>query len=572
MGKYVSIDFGSRAIKVIAMDGSPKRFTLTHFAEREIPARDGDVKEAMVQAVEAMFAEMRLSKEHVSVSIPAQECFFREFFVPFTSTEQIAKIIKFEAENYLPSTPIEDLIVDWYPISVEEGPPAKTKVLIAACPKENVAKVLDVLRRCEIDPTTIGLDITGLFTTCRALGAIDDSSTCVLVDLGARAMKIGLVQEGKLVHIRTPRVGTEVLLEPKAEGEDLGVLDKEVDLTDIDVGQLDLKELEKELIVSLSGFEDRKEAGSSEEEEAEARDGRQSALVGRMVREIVRTLAGRRMKTKAEKVLLAGGGIILPNLIEELGQKLQMEVVPVDVLGKVRHSLNGVDPAEFNHSLPVGIGIGLRQMGLATTDFDLRKEEFRFTRKFDQIRGVLVVAVCALFCVALALCYLVKGQIEQHRTILKAYLEPAMQPFSDVGLTEADWDREIKVAPEHQRLEKILGLVMGQMGGTSKPQDQTVLVVWNELARQIYRAIGAKRDDPPGTGPATFFLNRVEIRENRVTIQGEIEDDTWRERLLNTINESEFFSDKYAPNGPMNYGERPSKFNVTYVFKVPEGE
>ncbi|MBI4616777.1 MAG: pilus assembly protein PilM [Planctomycetes bacterium] len=551
MAKYVGIDFGSRSIKILAVEGTPKRYTLTHFAERELPlrtAREGD-DELVVQAIDSMFTEMKLPRDRVAVSLPAQDCLFREFFVPFTSTEQIAKIIKFETENFIPSTPIEDMIVDFHPIAVEAE---RTKLLVVACPKKNVARLLEILRRCDIDPLHVGLDVAGLYTTCVSLGLIGPATNAVLVDLGSQAMKIALVEEGKLVHIRTPRVGTEVLTRKEEGSEELGLLDSKLDMADIDVGQLDLKELEKELIVSLSSFEERGEAPSRPEPkgaEGDAKDAeRQEALLSRAHREILRTLAGHRLKSPPEKILLAGGGSILPNLAEALAGKLQVEVVPLDVLSQVRHSLNGTDPAEFNHSLPVGLGLGLKLLGQPTIDFDLRKEEFRFTRKFEQVRGALAVAISGAFCLVLALCYLVQDMTKEYRKIHDAYLKEAM---ASAGFGKEEWQEHAAPAREDRRLDAILALALSRLdSGTAAPSDVSALRILKEFY-VVAGEVTKGRNDPGNPGPLkNFFIDHLELRENQLDVQGTIDHSDYLQRLMKAL--------KGSPSGyftKYDYGE-----------------
>lgn len=572
MAKYVSIDFGSRSVKVVGVEGTPRRFAVTHFAEREIPNRGdgvdaagGEDVEVLVQAVDAMFTEMRLSKERVGVCLPAQDCYFREFFVPFTSVEQIGKVIKFQAEEYLPSIPIEDLVVDFYPITFEEE---RTKVLVVACPKDRIERVLQVLRRCEIDPPAIRLDITSLYLACRSLGHIDASTTCILVDLGARAMKIGLIEEGHLVHIRTPRVGTDILLTQK-DDDDLSFPDSDVDLSKIDVSGINLEELEKELIVSLSSFDDRSEM-VGDEAKGDPAEARRQALAVRVTREIVRTLAGRRLKGEVEKLLIAGGGSVLPELTDSLEEKLSVDVVPIDVMGRIQHSLNGADPAEINHSLPVGLGLGLRQMGIDGPDFDLRREEFRFTRKFDQVRGVLAVAICGLFCLVLALCYYVQQRSVAYEAILAEYVKEAGTPFRLAGLTVEDWDGQVRRAPPERRLQIIFDLVASRVGGGggALPDDVSGLIVLRELFQKLQEAGVGVNQPNQGGSLQKVFIDYIDLREGRLEVRGEFDDSRVRSRILDAITRSPFLP-RYRWNGTI---PPDGKFNVYFDVIDPEAE
>ena len=122
MARAVGLDIGSRTIKVVELNGSPKAFKVLRVitrpdargrpqpAEGETPK---ELDELVSDEIREIFQTLKLPKDDVCASFDSGVTIFREIVVPFLEDDQIRKVVKFEAEHHLHSQTIEDVIVNW---------------------------------------------------------------------------------------------------------------------------------------------------------------------------------------------------------------------------------------------------------------------------------------------------------------------------------------------------------------------------------------------------------------------------------------------------------------------------
>ena len=133
MAKAIGLDVGSRSAKIVEIDGGPKKFKITHFAECELSeAASAEGPEAIAQELAEFLSTQKIFRDGVTTCIPANAVTIREITVPFKIEDQLRKVVKFEAEAHLHGTVIEDVVIDFMPIGeTEEG----TRLVIFAAPK-----------------------------------------------------------------------------------------------------------------------------------------------------------------------------------------------------------------------------------------------------------------------------------------------------------------------------------------------------------------------------------------------------------------------------------------------------
>jgi len=161
MARAVGLDIGTRTIKVVELNGSPKSFKVMRVITRPIPEVDPDppegetpkeLEELISDEVREIFTSLKLPKDDVCVSFDSGVTVFREIVVPFLEDDQIRKVVKFEAEHHLHSQSIEDVIVNW----VKTGESRDgSRLTIFASPKAPLEKLLLVLRGAGIEPSSI---------------------------------------------------------------------------------------------------------------------------------------------------------------------------------------------------------------------------------------------------------------------------------------------------------------------------------------------------------------------------------------------------------------------------------
>ncbi|MEQ8763587.1 MAG: pilus assembly protein PilM [Planctomycetota bacterium] len=419
MARATGLDVGNRRIKIVEVEGNPpKKIRITKYAAEDIPTGipSNDPKE-LGSFVSELFRESGIRRELVGTALSAGQCTFREISLPFKNDDQIAKVVKFEAEGHIHYGDIDQTIVDHFKLYETAE---KCHLMILAARKRDISKRVELFERAKVDPMFLDVDVMSTFNTLSALGYHDEHGCYVVADIGEHDTKILAVQDGVLRKLRSVRMGTSALTKtewkdggdaapppstPPPEDEDVFVM--EGDASDEDFAE---DYLEEEVVTEDAVLEE------VVEEEAEESSGSPYAVAKRSVtalaptaardfserisREIIRCLASIVDEKPLEIVYLTGGGSLIPGIAEYVQQNIGCPVAPLDILGRVEHPFSEREADEVNAGLAVALGLALKEMGFDSGGVDLRQEDLQYARKFDQIKVPLAMA---LFLIAVAL-------------------------------------------------------------------------------------------------------------------------------------------------------------------------
>jgi len=248
MARTVGIDTDDFAVTAVELEGSYRR---TRLARSHVTALSGDQsqaerKMAAAAAVAETLREHRFKGDRV-LGHPCDEAVLRKITMPFSGREAIRRIIKSEVENAIHSHSIDDMVVDFHVLGeAEEG----ARVLAAAVPKVSLRSMLTSLQQEGVEPERVELDTMALLRVAHwcgafeadgyppeaadavepagdgggadpdevpALPAVDESARLTAVlDLGARSTRVLLVSDGKLVDMRTIRLGDAAVIDAVA--------------------------------------------------------------------------------------------------------------------------------------------------------------------------------------------------------------------------------------------------------------------------------------------------------------------------------------------------------------------
>ena len=390
MAKAAGIDIGSRACKVAVVDGGPKGAKLLRFVEQEYDIPPGEVLTPAIalDALRKALVAAKAPKQAASLAIPAEQCILREISVPFTQDDQIAKVAKFEFEPHLHNAAIEGVVVDF----IQTGPArVGTRLLVFACLKDVLQARLQQLAQVGVDPLHVDVDVAALYNAAKSSGALDEHPNCLIIDIGARTTKTLFVQGGLLTVARSIRLGAgsaRKRLAADFEGDE----DAATQAMERAAGAEALAQMPVdsagtvEIVTSLK-----------EMEALVARD-RNDEFLQRVMRETQRTLPMVGDAQAVTRVFLTGGGATQhPNARRELQDRFGAEVEDLPILSAVTHDLSPTDADRARSSGAVAIGTALKVLGIDAAGIDLRQEEFRFARTFDQVKNALATGVTLVF-------------------------------------------------------------------------------------------------------------------------------------------------------------------------------
>ncbi|MCU0724393.1 MAG: pilus assembly protein PilM [Planctomycetes bacterium] len=389
MGKAIGLDIGSQWVKLVEVEGSPKKWRVSRFVHREIPPGAGP--EASSAAVGEVLREARARREAVAPALSSKAVVMREIMVPFLEPDAIRKVIRFEAEAHLHNYAIEDVVIDFLKTGEARD---QAKVLVFAAPKTAIRQRLEMLKANGVDPMHLNLDLAALYTAARSCGAFTEHPNAVVLDLGASTTNLLFVMNGELASCRSLRSGTEALVRVLAR--DLAV---DTDSAREQAKQGDGSPRPGDLLESLAlepeGLPD------GEKTVAEITSaitlGRQDDFIVRIHREVTRTLASWPMDAALTAVYVTGGASLAPGVVDRLAERFRKPVLRLPFIAGDTRAVPAADIEMANAVAGIALGCALTQLGAPGLRLEFRREDLRYTRKFDLVKVALASTVSLVF-------------------------------------------------------------------------------------------------------------------------------------------------------------------------------
>lgn len=526
MAKAIGLDIGSRAVKLVELEGSGKKFKVSRYLVREYPGEGGAAEgEVVTEAVGEVLREAKAAKSTVVTALDSGAIVIREILVPFLEEDQIRKVLRFEAEAHLHNFAIEDVVVDYVKVGEVRD---QSKILVFAAPKDRIRERLIHTSAAGIDPMHITLDLVALFNAAKATGAFETHPDCVLLDIGATTTNILFVQGGELKSLRSLRTGAESLTrvlaqelhvdtdsarEMAARGEGGG---RDDDL----LAPLDLPDDDEDEAVP----ETRKTATQLEHAIVKQR---QDDFLTRLHRETTRSLAGFSGSGGPAAIYLTGGASRTGGLKERLAERFGAPVVRLDFLGDGDHAVPAADVEAVNAQIGVALGSALAAFDHDGIDVEFRRDELRYTRKFDLVKVTLASTVTLVFLLLFLVALWITRQVKTNEEALKTsltemnslWVAPTKQAYKDVlednakrlpadttslHLALPTWMNQIRIMGRH---------ITNEMGYDVQdiPPIRSALTIWNDF----FDKLNAIRDQL-----GYLYLDKVEIRQKEVRIEG----------------------------------------------------
>jgi Tfp pilus assembly PilM family ATPase len=454
MPRAVGLDLGRSSITVAAVDYTSRRARILEFARVELEPglSDDDHARAAGHAIDKLFREHRLDRDNVLVNLDPGACQLRDITVPFKTRDQIDKIVRFEAEHHLHTASIDEVIVDYVKVG-EIG--EKSRLLLVAALKDGIRQRLDMLGRASIDPIDFDLDAVAAFNAASRTAVADEHANLVIVDVGAAYVRIIVVEERGLSHVRVSRLGAESLAIPPS----------------------DPRSGDPNNLINTGEAPGQPESAAAKQ-----------AYVGRLVKEVRRTLMSIRMREAPGVLLLCGEGSQLPGLASRLEDELEVPIQPLKLAEGYQHQLDPDQAQELDRSGAVAIGLALKGCGADRSGMTYRREELAFQRRFEQIRLYLLAMVMLIFlgCFVPA-AYFYRLQRDRHRQYAEEFTKGNIY-------TEAGRQPDRGVIPEFERMLQQLSNLPQATGRSREELDSDLTRVKNAAPEARIRVVGKLLD------------------------------------------------------------------------------
>jgi type IV pilus assembly protein PilM len=353
---YLGIDIGAAGVKLVEFHSDNGRAKLHTYAWSErLPGAAGtsllDDPSGTAATIKAMMKKAKTTAQKTVTGLPISAVFSSVISVPRMSDKEQKGAIEVQARKLI-SMPLEELILDTKVITSQEalkvkGPSAakNLQVLLTAAPKPLVSKYLRVFRDAGLELSSLE---TEAFALIRSLVG-KDKSTLMIIDIGSLRTSVLVVVGGIPYLSRSIDVGGAKFTQAAAAS--LGVPEDQAEAMKNDFQAISglapssipaAFEPIANLIVTEVSFSLKLFAGL----------GAENGQIKEDAAKIV------------DKVILTGGGSLLPNLDAYLAQKLNLRVFRGDPWARILYP----DPVR-----PLLDQIGPRfsvAVGLASREFD----------------------------------------------------------------------------------------------------------------------------------------------------------------------------------------------------------
>jgi len=299
---FFGLDIGSHSLKIAQVKKGKDQAQLVALGSTLSPPRgllseaESDLN-ALAEAIKKLHQETEVKTKNVATALPEDQVFTRVITLPKLSPQELNSAIKWEAEQYVP-LPLEEVSFDYQVVGqTKEDKTEKIDVLLVAAPKRLIEKTIKVLKVAGLVPVALETEILAL---ARSLVA-PDSKTSLIVDLGARATDMAIVDLGQVVFTRSIPTAGEALTRAIASN-------------------LDLEPSQAEEYKKTYGVDPQKLEGKVR--------GAIAPLLEVVVKEMEKAIQFYQSakKKQVERVILAGGTAELPEVVSLLAEKLSLEI------------------------------------------------------------------------------------------------------------------------------------------------------------------------------------------------------------------------------------------------------
>ena len=436
--RIFALDLGMQTVSLAEFRMLPNGgLSLNAFKETELitdPSADATRPAQIKEAVRELRDALKVPLKHpVNFSLPAQSVFSRFVKLPGASPEDVGSIIAFEAQQNVPF-PIDEVVWDYQIMGSQRD--GAWDVALVAMKADQLTEVADAVTEGGLKPQIIDVAPMAVYNAFR-FNYPETTGCSLVIDIGARTTNLIFLEGNRAFSRSIPVGGTSISAAVAKEFHQ-------------DITLAERLKVEKGS-VSLGGAY----AEPSDPTEARVAKVIRNTMT-RLHAEIARSISFYRTSqggSQPVRVLLCGGSVSLPYMVEFFSEKLQTPIEFFNPLRNVAVSDAAVADALASkaHTLGEVVGVALRSFPNCPLEINLRPESM--VQDLDLARRkpfLILAAVCLLL--SLAACWLYFSQAakitdEVFEGVNKqaSELEAVSQKIDAIVLEQKNL--EVKVAP-----------------------------------------------------------------------------------------------------------------------------
>jgi type IV pilus assembly protein PilM len=342
----VGLDIGSSAVKAIELKSAGKGYKVTGFGSEPVPPDsivDGAIIDAaaVADAIRRLFESRNIKTKDVVASLSGNAVIVKKITLPMMTEAELGESIYWEAEQYIPFD-IQDVNLDYQ--ILDRGDPANGRnnieVLLVAAKKEKIADYTGVIAQAGRSAVVVDVDAFALQNAYEVNYGIEPSAVVALLNAGASATNINILQGDQSVFTRDIAIGGNAYTE---------ALQRELSLPFESADQL-----KRGQPIDGATYEDAKPV--------------LRAVTENVMLEIQKTFDFFKQTASSDRIdriILSGGASRAEGFTDMLAERFQTAVEPFDPFKRIAFDgkkFQVETPAEIAPTVAVAVGLALRRV------------------------------------------------------------------------------------------------------------------------------------------------------------------------------------------------------------------
>src|SRR5688500_9581266 len=343
----VGLDIGSSAVKAVELKPVGKAFRVAAFGSEPVPPDaivDGAIMDAgaVSDAIRRVFdGNASFKAKDVCASLSGNAVIVKKITLPVMTESELDESIYWEAEQYIPFD-IQDVNLDYQILDAGTGPAShgSMEVLLVAAKKEKIGDYTGVIAQAGRTPVIVDVDAFALQNAYEVNYGLDAGQVVVLLNAGASAININILQGDQSVFTRDISMGGNAYTE---------AVQKELDLP-FDAAE----QLKKGIPVDGATFEEAQPV--------------LRAVTENVLLEIQKTFdffKATASSDQIDRIMLSGGASRVDGFREMLQGRFNAPVEDFDPFRSVVWDTKKLGAAAEDHAstAAVAVGLALRKVG-----------------------------------------------------------------------------------------------------------------------------------------------------------------------------------------------------------------
>ena len=338
---FFALDIGENVIKVVKLKNSNKNPTLEFMGSTPTPfgivgSENEEHKRSLANSIKNLIKDVGIKTNNVAMAIPDNSIFSRIIRISVKKESDLEEAVFWATKRNVPIAP-DEVQVDWSIVKQSEplsDGVIQYDILLVAAPKLLIERYVNIAKMVGLEPILIETESLSLV---RSFSSVNDNSPSAIIDFGFKTTKFVVSFKQTLLFNQTIAIGSYVLT--KAIAQEFGMEEVQAEEYKKNYG-LDQSQLEGKIYRAIS------------------------PIMDSMINEIKRVLNAYKATNVSDmpnKVIIAGNGSLLPNIVLYLAQNLNMEVEVGNPYSKI------YIPPELKNKLPtllpgyaVAVGLALK--------------------------------------------------------------------------------------------------------------------------------------------------------------------------------------------------------------------